>query len=80
MVIGSKSVSGGTAVMMTGVAGVVVNALMLALATLLMKDFAKSSALSLLVTDCTGGCSMVLNFCHSERGGLYQHASLVGRK
>jgi len=58
-VVGSKSDSGGTSLgMMTGVAAVAVDAQMSV--TLLTKDLAKSSALSLLVMDCTGGCSMAL--------------------
>jgi len=54
-VVGFKSVSmSGTSLgMTTGVAAVAVDARMLA--TLLTKNFAKLSPLSLLVTDCIGG-------------------------
>ena len=57
--VGSSSVSGSTSLgMMTGAAAAAVDARILA--TLSTKNLAKSSALSLSVADCDGGCSMLL--------------------
>jgi len=65
--VGSSSVSGSTSrVVMTGAVAAVVDARILA--TLSTENFAKSSALSLSVADCDGGCSMLLTVFHSARG------------
>ena len=62
--VGSSSVIGSTSLgMMTGAAAAAVDARILA--TLSTKNLAKSSALSLSVADCDGGCSRLLTVFHS---------------
>jgi len=73
--VGSSSVSGGTSLgMMTGAAAAAVDARILA--TLSTTNLAKSSALSLSVADCDGGCSKLLTVFHSSRG-LRRHISIA---
>ena len=75
MAVDLHSVSSGTSLgTMTGAAAASVDTQMLA--TLSVKDFAKSMAPSLMVADCDGDYRMLFTVFHNKRR-LCRHASMV---